>query len=299
MTDTLTWEGLPAKVHDTVRAQFGPVKETETTTRLGRAAGARLHLEDGSTIFVKAHWAHSGVGRESHRRELWAATALPPGIPAPALLWSGTAVGWLLAAYEDAHGRPADLSRTSGDVGPVLDTIITLGHLLTPCPDPDPVLLRENLALLREQGDHVLDTAALGAGERHMYRAALTAFDPAAVEGDTLLHFRPHPGHFLITASGPQVVGWGRACRGAAWVEAALLGPHLIAAGYSPVEAETWLAWIPPWRTAPPDAVTALIAVWALSRAYRAEHGPHDHRQTHRAHADAGRAWLAFRSEYA
>ncbi|WP_132193428.1 hypothetical protein [Actinomadura darangshiensis] len=79
-------------------------------------------------------------------------------------------------------------------------------------------------------------------------------------------------------------------------VDAALLVPRLIEAGHSPAQAEALVAAHPGWRAAPPDAVTGLGALWTMFREHKAMRGPEEARAFRAEAAQAGRAWVAYRT---
>jgi hypothetical protein len=75
------------------------------------------------------------------------------------------------------------------------------------------------------------------------------------------------PFNFLIHGGAATVLDWSMPCRGAAWIDTALMVVRLIRAGHSPEQAEAWAGQVPVWSAARPDAVDAFAAgVAALSR---------------------------------
>ncbi|MFJ2030735.1 phosphotransferase family protein [Streptosporangium sp. NPDC087985] len=113
---------------------------------------------------------------------------------------------------------------------------------------------------------------------------------------DTLLHYDLHSGNFRIDDGRPYVIDWAFAARGAAWVDAVMLAPRLVEAGHIPEQTEALLARVPAWRSAPANAVTGLAALWTLFRLYKARFGPVEGRDFRARAAEAGRAWVRYRS---
>ncbi|MGW0590954.1 phosphotransferase family protein [Streptosporangium sp. NPDC002607] len=250
---------------------------------------ARLHTEDGGTVFLKAV-PTAGPAASLYERERRAGTVLPPGLPPPAVQRRGG--GGIVLLHEYVDGRDADLSPGSPDVPLVLDTLVVLNEALTPCPGGVPEVA-VNIAGLQAKA------ASLLAGElpdRAVYETALDRFDPDALEGDTLLHYDLHPGNFRIDDGRAYVIDWAFAVRGAAWVDAVMLAPRLIEAGHTPEQTEGLLARVPAWWSAPADAVTGLAALWTLFRLYKARFGPVEGRDFRARAAEAGRAWVRHRS---
>ncbi|MEU8379546.1 phosphotransferase [Streptosporangium sp. NPDC048865] len=289
------WDDLPGNVRHIVEQRIGRVLKAEPVTKgLMPGLATRLHIEDGGTVFLKAI-STAGPAALLYARERQTGALLPPGLPAPRLLWSREVEGWIVLLHEYVDGRDADLSPGSPDVPLVLDTLVVLNEALTPCPGDVPDVAA-NVAMLQAKAARLL---ALPAGElphRAMYETALGNFDPDALCGDTLLHYDLHSGNFRIHDGRAYVIDWGFAARGAAWVDAVMLAPRFIEAGHTPERTETLLTRVPAWRSAPADAVTAIAALWTLFRLYKARFGPVEGRDFRARAAEAGRAWVRHRS---
>lgn len=291
----MRWEDLPVAARDLLQQECGPVLKAEPITEgVTPGIAARLHIEDGGRIFLKAIPA-DGTAAHLYRRERWAASVLPSAAPAPRMLWSSVAEGWITLVFEHLDGRGADLSPASPDVPAVLDTVTRLGALLTPCPAADAPPVAGNVDFLVARSRHLLGRPEGTLPYRDLYAAALDRFDAEDLAGATLLHYDPHPGNLWITDDGVRVIDWGFAAAGAAWIDAFMLGPRLIEAGHTPEQAETLLVRVPAWRDAPPLAVNGLLAAWTLFRVSKAMHGPEEDREFRSRAAGAGRTWLAYR----
>jgi len=280
------WCDLPAAARDAVEDRFGPVRRA-VSAGPGLTPGVAAHLITASGgVFLKAIPLRSpALGH--YEAERGVNTALPAGVPAPRLLWSGRAGGWLLLVFRHLAGaRHADLTPGSPDIPRVLDTITGLAAALTPCPYPDAPDITGKISGMRRRA------LQLGVGT-----AELQHLELGVLRGTTLLHADLHDGNLLVAGGRVHVIDWSLACRGAAWVELALLAPRLVAAGHPPRQVEALLSSAPAWRDAPADAVAALAAVsWAFSTAM-AERGPHELRARRRRAADAAAAWLTYRRE--
>jgi len=286
------WDDLPGNVRATVEEQVGQVLKAEPVTKgLMPGLATRLHTENNETVFLKAV-STAGPAATLYERERQAGAVLPPGLPAPRLRWSGEVDGWIVLLHEYVDGRDADLSPGSPDVPLVLDTLVVLNETLTPCPGGVPEIA-VNIAGLQAKA------ASLLAGElpdRSMYETALATFSLDVLEGDTFLHYDLHSGNFRIDDGRAYVIDWAFAARGAAWVDAVMLAPRLIEAGHTPERTEALLARVPAWRSAPADAVTGLAALCTLFRRYKARFGPAEGRDFRARAAEAGRAWVRYRS---
>lgn len=207
------------------------------------------------------------------------------------MLWHADIGGWVLQVFEFIDGaRNADLSPGSLDLPHVLDALSRLEG-----PGGALPAVAVNVELLQK-------TAAALLGENlpgswwGMYAEAAAGLSPASLMGDRLLHYDLHSGNLLTVDEKIYVIDWSFACRGRAWIDAALLVPRLIEAGHSPVQAEALVAAHPGWREAPADAVTGLGALWTMFREYKAIHGPEDARGFRVKAAQAGRAWITYRT---
>lgn len=289
----LSWEALPATVRDSVQAELGQVVKAKTADEgIMPGVAARLHLEDGTSVFLKAINGDHPSARLLLRQR-WVSTVLPAETPAPRMLWSSDIDGWIVIVHayiEDA--RSADLTPGSPDFPMVMTAMRRLTTLLTPCPAGAPPV-GDNLELLLTKADLMLGKHAieLPTADRGMYREALEEFDPATLDGDTLIHYDLHGENILITPSGPSVIDWSFATRAAAWVDAALLAPRLVESGHPPELVEKQLAELPAWSAVPRDSLHGLAVLWTLFRIYKATFGPPEVRGYRARAAGAGRAW--------
>jgi hypothetical protein len=297
VTTRPAWEDLPAEVRHTVEQHVGSyvIKAETATSGIMPGLAARLHLEAGHSVFVKAIQATS-AGATLHLTEAWAGRILPEEAPAPRMLWSGVSGDWLVIVHEyvNDNSRHADLTPGSTDLPAVLDTLARLEALLTPAPKGG-AEVATNVEALRAKGRHLLGKPAGELEHRDLYERAVSRFDAAALAGDTLLHYDLSASNILITGKGQvRVIDWSFAARGAAWVEPAMLAPRLVEAGHTPEQVDHMLASVPVWQTTPRDTVAGLAALWTLFRVYKAKYGPEEVRGARARAASAGHAWLTY-----
>ncbi|NUW30846.1 phosphotransferase [Nonomuraea sp. SMC257] len=294
----IPWEHLPVAVRDKVQNEVGQVVKAETAEGgIMPGIASRLYLDDGSSVFLKAI-AKDDPAARLHERQEWAGRVLPKATPTPRMLWSAHADGWIVFVHEYVNdgAKPADLSPGSPDVPIVLALLRRLTSVLTPCPAPDAPLIGDNLAPLRAKGQAMLGKHAyrLSAADQVLYETALAGFDPAALEGDGLIHYDLHSDNILILLDHAVVLDWSFAARAASWVDAALLAPRLVEAGHQPKHVQWLLSEVPAWTAAPPAAVRGLAAMWTLFRVYKATFGPPEARRFRARAAEAGRAWTRY-----
>jgi hypothetical protein len=200
-----------------------------------------------------------------HRNEARINFCLPPQVPG--LCWQVEADGWLLLGFEYVRGRHPDLRPGSRDLPALAATLTTMAAALTPCP------AKKVQAATARWADRV-------AAE--------------FVDGNTLLHTDVTPYNFLIHDAGIAVVDWSMPCRGAAWIDSALMVIRLIRAGHSPEQAEIWAGRIPEWQAADPQAVNAFsTGIAALSRERQRQRPTAAHLDPL---ASAAERWACFRS---
>ena len=287
----LPWESLPADRVAAVQGLTGPVIKAESATGgLMPGLAAVLHTEAGR-YFLKAVPTDSPAA-PLYEREMAANAGLAGGVPAPRMRFASDDGGWLVMAFDYLEVRDADLSPRSPDLDAVLTAITAIGSAPAWGGAP-PVAV--NIAGLRGKSDALFGKQPSGR-PWEMYRAAIDGFDADALAGDSLVHYDLHPGNLKVTLdTGVAAVDWAFACAGAPWADAALIVPRLVEAGHTPATAERFVARLPAWCVAPPDAVTALAALWTMFREYKAIHGPVDTRAFRQQAARAGRNWVEYR----
>ncbi|WP_158277918.1 hypothetical protein [Pseudosporangium ferrugineum] len=182
-----------------------------------------------------------------------------PGV-APRLRWVVERGGWLLLGFERVAGRHPDLAPGSADLARVAGVLSGLASAPAPAVDVRPAAVR-------------------WAGW----------VDPEVVDGDTLAHTDVTARNFLVHAAGVAVVDWSAPCRGAAWIDTALMVVRLVRAGHSPERAEAWTGSVSAWASAPAGALDAFAVARAglLRERHRGSGAPHLGEL-----ADAAEAWM-------
>ncbi|MEU4833924.1 phosphotransferase [Streptosporangium sp. NPDC023615] len=290
------WDDLPAEVHAEITAECGPVLGV-TSLPGGLTAGLAARLDTAAgRMFVKA-LPESSPSAPLYQRERLVGAALPEGVPAPRLLWSGHTAGWITLLIEHVDdAREVDLSPGSSDLHGVLELVQVLGETLTPNPGAQVPPVVDNVQFLIRRADALLAAPPPDLLAADAYRRARGLLDLDALAGSALLHADLHEGNLLTCSAGVRVVDWGLACQGAAWVETALFVPRLILAGHSPEQTERLVGQVAAWKSAPADAVTGLAAAWSLFREFVARNGPAGIRASRARAAAAGRAWVEYRT---
>lgn len=260
----LEWSEVPERVRAAVEDHLSSPVVVAVDQRGGFSPGlaARVRCADGSRAFVKAVGsAPNPHSPNLHRAEARAAAGLPPSVPVPRLRFGYDDGDWVALIFDDVNGRlpaqpwqPAELRR-------VLDAVVELSVALTPCPLADPphrlADLREDFAAYRRLAEDPPDDLSLWE-RRHL--AELASIGESAVDGitgDTLMHTDLRADNVLIGADGRVwFVDWPWACRGAIWVDSALLVLNAALHGYDP---EPIVDSHPLLSTVDNDRLTALL----------------------------------------
>ena len=269
----LRWDDLPDGVRRAVAARLGAPVVAAASQRGGFSPGvaARLRTAAGGRVFVKAVGPRPNpTSRALHRREAQITAALPPGVPAPRLLWSFEREGWVVLGFEDVDGRHPAQPWRGDELDRVLATLAALTAALTPSPvgaDVAGRVAESDLVAaghwrrLRDDEDgvrHRLDPWS----RRHLEALAdLDAAAPEAVAGETLLHLDLRADNLLLTPDRVLVVDWPHARTGAPWLDALFLAPSVAMQG-GPAPQDLF-ARVPAAAAAPPADVSAALAAVA------------------------------------
>jgi hypothetical protein len=217
----------------------------------------------GGRFFCKGVAAGNVMGW-MHRNEARVNAHLPAAVPR--LRWQVETDDWLLLGFEHVEGRYPNLAPGSPDLPVLAATLTTMTTALTPCPP-----VRVQPAVVRWAG----------------------RVEPEAVDGDTLVHTDVTPYNFLLRGEDVSVVDWSMPCRGAAWIDTALLIIRLIRVGHTAAQAEAWATQIPAW------SATQSAAIDAFARGVAALKRERHHQRPAAAHlgplADAAEIWAHHR----
>jgi len=257
------WEALPPAVRRGVEDVLGSPVVRATSQPGGFSPGSadRVRTRDGRRAFVKAvgltlNPDSPGIHRDEARTAGW----LPADLPVPALHGVVDVDGWVALVLDDVDGTVPALPWTRPDLDAALRALEDLAQRATPCPVPG---LPDARAALAEQL-RGLDRLAERPGPPG---SALPDLDPLrelavrgveALGGDTLVHGDLRADNVLVTAAGAVLVDWPWACRGAAWLDTAMLLVEVERFGGHDVDG--LLATLPLTRDVDPDDLTGFLA---------------------------------------
>jgi hypothetical protein len=241
------WHELPPSVRLATERGIGQVVHVQPVAT-GSVTDLAAVLHAGSGRYFCKGIETSNPRAWMHRNEARLNAHLPPGVPS--LRLEVEQDGWLLLFFDHVDGRHPDLSPGSPDLPALAEALAEMAASLTPCPLPQ-----------------VQPATARWAGR----------IDPSLIDGDTLAHTDMTPRNFLIRGSGMSIVDWSTPCRGAGWLDTALMLIRLVRAGHTVAQAETWAAAVPVWNSAPPAALDGFAVALARLRRERARQSSAEH----------------------
>jgi|SRR5581483_3613 len=308
----LDWLAVPAQVRAAVEQGLGSTVVTAVSQPGGFSprVAARLRLADGRRAFVKAVAPMLNPDAPAfHRREARIVEALPAATPVPRLLgcYDESEAGWIVLVFEEVEGQPPAQPWRADELERVLAAMESLAPILTPSPLPSTIagsasetFARSLCGWRRLRDEQPSPLSKLDDWSRRHLPAliGLEAAAPAAVTGETLLHFDLRADNMLLTPEQVWFVDWPHACVGAAWVDSVLFAPSVRMQGGPP--PEQILARQVTSRSADPAAITAAIVAMAGFFTYQALQGPPPGLPTLRpfqaAQGVVAREWVAQRT---
>ena len=132
------WLELPERVRAVVTSRCGVDVVEATSAGSGFTPGfaSSLLLADGRRVFVKAaDEATRAPFAASYRNEAAKLAVLPPNVPAPRLLWSHDADGWVVLGIQHVAGASPRRPWQRSELHAVLDALEVCATALTPPPD--------------------------------------------------------------------------------------------------------------------------------------------------------------------
>ncbi|GAA1082434.1 phosphotransferase family protein [Nocardiopsis metallicus] len=301
------WGDLPTAVRRKVALFLGEEIVSEKSQEGGYtpALASLLTTASGRALFCKAMPQDHPLC-PTLDAEAAVASVVPEGAAVPHLVWEGTEEEWRVVVFTAVLGRQADLSPGSNDIDAVISSLDALADHLTPSPVASTPTARQVLgpvlhgwSALGEAPSSELDPWAV-ANLEHL--SASETLWTRYVEGNTLVHGDIRADQLLIDArKWVWVVDWAHPCRGAAWIDAVELVPHLILAGHTPRSAEKRVAESVRFSSAPAVAVDsfAIAAAGYWARACRQAPPPGQGGVRLRAFqaraAEAALAWVRYR----
>ncbi len=256
----LEWLHLPPALRAEVERRIGTRVAEAVSQTSGFTPGFASVLvgEDGSRHFVKAASVKAQqLFAESYREEARKLGALPPGVPAPRLLWVHDRDDWVVLGIEHVEARAPRRPWTTPDLEASLDALAATAALLTP-PPPGLELgtFADEFASWPSYWDYARSTFVLPHGEE---AAALAARFTEVCGGTTLVHTDVRDDNLLITADGRVLLcDWNWPVVGASWLDSLFL---LIGPCGDGLDVDAVLATHPTFAGVPAEAVDIMLAL--------------------------------------
>jgi hypothetical protein len=308
----LDWSAVPPSVRGAVETWAGSEVARAISQPSGFSPGvaARLRLANGQRLFLKAIGPTPNADAvRFHRREGRIVSALPHDVPVPRLRWMYDSAddGWVVLVFDEVDGDHPRQPWRLDELDRVLIGLAELADALTPSPlrQPEVRTAAQRLAstlcgwqFLRQGPAWQIERLDAWS-RRHLDALAdVEALAPAAVVGNTLLHFDVRADNILLARDRVWFFDWPHACIGAAYLDVVAFAPSVTMQGGPLPEAV--LARSPVGRRADADAVTASLAAIAGYFTYQALQPPPPGIPTVRAFQAAqgvvAREWLARRT---
>lgn len=269
----LPWHALPGSLRQAVETQFGARISRVVTQSEGfsPAVAARITLDGGTRLFLKAAGPRPNPEAPLiYRMEIGIAAQLPPGAPAPRLLWTHDDGEWVALVFEDVVGATPALPWVRPELDRVIDAVVELARTMTPSPVRAPSIssrLATQFAGWRAvmaEGDEALSRISrvdAWAGRNAEQLALLEESWVRLAVGDSLIHGDIRADNVLVTKDRVIFVDWPWASVGPEWIDLAFFLPSVAMQG----GPEPWSIFdaSPVGRSAPPEAVTAVLAALA------------------------------------
>lgn len=254
----MPWTYLPPVVRAEVSRRCGSQVVAAESRDSGFTPGVAsvLVCEDGSRIFLKAASAKAQRAfAASYREEARKLRALPPGLPAPRLLWF-LDDEWVVLGIEHDPGVLPHRPWRPDELDACLDALETVADVLTPAPPGlrlPPFLDEFDEMLTAWERLLAEDPPAPYAEEA----AALVARLPEVVAGDSVVHTDVRGDNVLISDGRARFCDWNWLVRGAAWLDTVFL---LVEVHGDGLDADTVLGERRLTREVPADDVDCVLA---------------------------------------
>lgn len=220
------WHELDVEIRHGVEALLGSTVSVAVTQMGGFSPGvaARVVTNEGRRAFVKAVETNRNVfSCELHRREARLLGQVPSGGAIPSLIGVHDSPKGVAIITDDIEGRHPALPWDLGELRAVLRALPGVGRLSVDVPTASVALdeFFRGWAALRDDPPPDLNPWCR---DRLDVLCEVSDRARAKVEGDALVHLDLRADNVLLQRDGRvRLVDWAHACRGAEWLDAALL----------------------------------------------------------------------------
>lgn len=274
------WEDMPETVRVQVEAWLGSRVVASESQLSGFSPGvaARLQTETGRTLFLKAAGSELNPRTpDLHRHEAEIMRNLPLAALAPELLWvlDDRESGWVVLIFAYIDGSPPAMPWQPDELQRVLHTLDTMATALKVAFLPEGYSVPAASTLFKKvlHGWQKLRDSDLIHPDpwvtRHLPALCeLETYAPAAVTGQTLVHFDIRADNMLLTDEKVWILDWSNVCVGADWLDVILFAPSVRMQGGP--KSEALIQMHPACQKANPDEITAAVAAMTGFFTYKA-----------------------------
>ncbi|MGN6332041.1 MAG: phosphotransferase family protein [Motilibacteraceae bacterium] len=300
------WLEVPEHVRAAVEAELGAHVVAARSQFGGFSPGSadRVELSDGRRLFVKAvGTALNPDTPRLHRREAHALAQLPDHVPAPRLVATYDDGDWVALVMEDVEGRHPEVPWPDRDVDAVGGALVELAGVRAPASLP----AHADIATMLTIWSEVAERHAAGELDERFPTDLVRQLDQLldagrlareVTRGDALVHWDVRSDNVFVRDGEAVLLDWAWACRGAPWLDAAMLGLELAIQG---ADADQFFATNPLLIAQPREHVRALLVCaagfWALRGTYPDPPGLPSIRAVQRSWAAKSLAWLRERGD--
>ncbi|HLI73089.1 MAG TPA: aminoglycoside phosphotransferase family protein [Acidimicrobiales bacterium] len=219
----LPWKSTPADVKQRVARSLGSdiLRAVDVGGGFSPGCCTLLSLADGRRMFVKAVSDESNAeSPQMHRREAKIVAALPKSRHLPRFIAYDDDGSWVVHVYEAIPGRLPTVPWSEEELQRVIDGLIAMHEVLTPCPVQDLESTAEYFDAMfrgwRTMSGEVKTPSSLDDWTRRNLNALadLEARWTEAAVGDALVHGDIRSDNVLMTESSVVFVDWPHASRG-------------------------------------------------------------------------------------
>ena len=292
----IPWADVPEHVRGDVEATLGSPVVAAHTQHGGFSPGAavRVVCADGTKAFVKA--CGSGLNPDTPellRAEIDALAHVPADVPHARLFAAYDDGTWVALTLEDVEGRHPAIPWTEADLAPTLHALELTARTRAATRLPS---FADRVLMLTAWDLVVADPTGVSPAllDRLPQMLDLQGTARAVTAGDRLVHWDARADNILLRDGEAVLLDWAWACRGAGWLDTALLAMNLRIQGGP--DADDVLAGSPMTRDVPPEhlaaVVSCMLGVWSERARQPAPPGLPTIRAWQQHCANAALAWL-------
>lgn len=223
---------LPTPVRERIEQALGgrPASVRLAGGGFTRGFAARLGSDSGAELFVKAAGPQTPQVQAMYRQEARYSAALPPGVPAPEVVFADDVEDWTVTGFEAVQGDAVTLPMTPETVRQLLDTWAEAADALDP---PPTAMVELGIGVKTGRSLHLFN--AVASGERPPFAlpprlqgridelAALEAPIDAVIAADRISHTDLRPDNMLIGDGRAWICDWTSPRYMAPWVDTTLM----------------------------------------------------------------------------